>query len=354
MKLILKSLLLVSLFIATSINSWAQSEEIQFEIDISSPMIRAGQLGDLFTLFTNPGAVIYHEGRFHMFRPAFLTWGARANVDYMTSSDGLNWASFQEEPIFSHTQVPFDAMAMPTSAIVDLDGTWHMYFFLVPRSGSATGGIVEAVAPNPWGPWEMPERMLVDVGPTGDWDSRSLPAPRVIRIGAQYVMYYGGQHDSSGDTLIGMATSPDGIQWTKYNDPTTTEAPYAESDPVFRPNLESAPWENSRIVQDPRIVKTEDGYVMMYSSYNGFRPTTSHAYGLAFSEDGINWERRIDYPVFSGHDVKNRITWFHELAYADGTYYMYVAIAGAGGGNTNIYGGIYDGPMPARAANSMD
>jgi hypothetical protein len=34
---------------------------------------------------------------------------------------------------------------------------------------------------------------------------------------------------------IGYATSTDGIMWTKYDNPATTNPPYAESDPVLVP-----------------------------------------------------------------------------------------------------------------------
>ena len=339
---IIRTIFFAILMAPICMNLSAQENEIDFNIDGTSPLITPGRLGDINTRFTNAGAVLFHEGEFHMFRPAFSTWATRANVDYMTSPDGLNWTSFQPEPIFSHDQVPFDAMAMPTSVIVDSDGTWKMYFFLVPRTGNLPAGIVAAAAPNPEGPWIMEERLLVDLGSSGEWDSLSLAAPRVLIINNEYVMYYGGQHDTSGDTLIGMAKSQDGLNWTKYNDPSTINAPFAESDPIFVPDPESAPWENSRIVQDPRIVSTPDGYVMLYSSYNGFRPNTNHAYGLAVSDDGIHWERTIDYPVFTGRDVGNQITWFQELTYANGTFYMYVSIVGAGGG-TRIHGGTYSG-----------
>ena len=44
-------------------------------------------------------------------------------------------------------------------------------------------------------------------------------------------MWYGA---SDGDNFrIGYATSSDGIAWTKYDDPSTTAPPYAESDPVL-------------------------------------------------------------------------------------------------------------------------
>ncbi len=344
MKLIFRFTLTVLLFVVASWSLFGQTREVRFDVDINTALIRPGPLGDLSTRFTNAGAVIHHNGMFHMFRAAFSTWGTVANVDHMISSDGLGWISPQQAPVFTHHQVPFDAMALPTSVIVEADGTWVLYFFLVPHSGSQDQGVARATAPQPEGPWVMDAETVLNVGSRGEWDSLALPAPRVVKIESQYFMYYGGQQDRSGDTLIGLATSEDGVHWIKYDDPSTAEAPFAESDPVFFPDTEAAPWENPRVVQDPRVVRTPDGLVMLYSSYNGFRPHTAHPYGLAVSDDGIHWERISDSPVFTGRDVGNRVTWFHELAYADDTYFMYVSIAEAGGG-TSIYGGTYNGPL---------
>ena len=48
----------------------------------------------------------------------------------------------------------------------------------------------------------------------GAWDSGGVFSPMVIREGGQYKMWYGGGTDFYNK--IGYATSPDGINWTKY------------------------------------------------------------------------------------------------------------------------------------------
>ncbi|MBL0347004.1 hypothetical protein [Candidatus Villigracilis affinis] len=57
-------------------------------------------------------------------------------------------------------------------------------------------------------------------------------ALHVIETDDGYRMYYSGTDGMGGSTTC-MATSSDGTQWTKYNDPATTEVQYQESDPCF-------------------------------------------------------------------------------------------------------------------------
>jgi len=56
---------------------------------------------------------------------------------------------------------------------------------------------------------------VLDIGPFGAWDDYRLAVPTVFHDGMTYKMWYGG-NDGSGGTGVGYATSPDGINWTKF------------------------------------------------------------------------------------------------------------------------------------------
>jgi hypothetical protein len=89
-----------------------------------------------------------------------------------------------------------------------------------------------------------------------------------------YRMYYTGginpdrmyirdpDHEGSG-SMCGLATSADGINWTKYDDPSTTEAPYAESDPVLQP-IPSG-WGAEDVICS--VMKTNTGWEMLYKGF---------------------------------------------------------------------------------------
>ena len=80
------------------------------------------------------GAVIYHEGQFHMFFNAIQGGWPPDDIaiGYMTSPDGLNWELAAEEPVLFGSQAPFDIHTIYAgSVVVDLDGTWQLYFHTI-------------------------------------------------------------------------------------------------------------------------------------------------------------------------------------------------------------------------------
>jgi hypothetical protein len=69
-------------------------------------------------------------------------------------------------------------------------------------------------------------------GSAGEWDSGNIWCPAVWEEGGTYYMLHPATGGPDG-MQMGLATSPDGITWTKYDDPSTTVAPHAT--PTGRP-----------------------------------------------------------------------------------------------------------------------
>ncbi len=91
---------------------------------------------------------------------------------------------------------------------------------------------------------------VLKMGETGDWDGGWIYAATVVKLGdvetqtrvykggkGVYHLFYTGQptndENISGVKRIGYAFSLDGINWVKYDDPSTTEVPFVHSDPIF-------------------------------------------------------------------------------------------------------------------------
>ena len=60
-----------------------------------------GQPGTWDDRYTDPGAVIYYDGMFHMFRNGFREFPAESQMGYVTSSDGYTWIEQGEDPVGS-------------------------------------------------------------------------------------------------------------------------------------------------------------------------------------------------------------------------------------------------------------
>jgi hypothetical protein len=106
--------------------------------------------------------------------------------------------------------------------------------------------------------------------------------------------YIQAQGNERSGAMCGMATSADGINWIKYDDPSTTEAPYAESDPVMGPSPSG--WDSAEVKCS--VFKTDAGWEMLYKGLDSFSYNTVSEYGFATSSDGVNWSKYPGNPVF--------------------------------------------------------
>ena len=290
---------------------------IQFTFHGSDPVVTR-ELTDLDELYINPGAVIDHEGELHMFANVFSAWPGTVHVPHLTSSDGIRWTLASDEPAFTAEDVPFaggDGIEIDVSTgFVGEDGTWVLIFETVQRGDPWVLG--RATAPGPDGPWTVDPEPIVEPGPAGSWDRGGLSWPSVVRLGDEYRLYFTGSRIQFGDGVIGMATSTDGVTWTK------------QPDPVLEP---SAEWERGS-VDRPRVAPAGDGLVMVYA---GGLLTDR---GVAWSDDGISWRRdgqeaaitRDSFPT-SGS------AWDAALVNRDGTLFYYLEIGSSGSSGTQVF-----------------
>lgn len=299
------------------------------------PIITLGAPGAWDYPYTDPGAVAFHNGRFHMIRNGFQGWPAAVDWGYASSADGATWNKGADDmPILRSRDVPYAKLAaLASSLLVETDNTWVLYFYTW-ENGSypSAGGIGRATARNPQGPWTPDKDLVLKPGAQGAWDSQHVLAPNVLSTADGYVMYYAG-YGPSGQQQIGRATSKDGIAWIKYDDPSTAAAPYAESDPVLKAGPSGA-WDADWVHQ-PRVFNTGRGWLMIYRGTPAPRSQTM-SLGMATSVDGVVWTRAQDNPVLSPADIAGtrQFWWTNGLA-REGVLYLFVE--GDLGGKTQIY-----------------
>lgn len=298
-----------------SAGATAQSPATSFSFGSDEPTVSREQTG-VDAAFINPGAVFEHNGEFHMFANLFTGFPGQSQVPHLTSPDGVTWTLAEPDPVFTTEGIAFAQNgAHVSSGFVTDDGTWVLVFSSL--SSLEPWRLGRATAPAPAGPWTVDPEPILEPGEEGSLDAGGLSWPSVTRTDEGYAMYYTARAEPNGAGVIAMATSPDGATWTKAEEP----ALVAEAD-----------WEDGSLDR-PRVTSTPSGLAMVYSGSD----LTDR--GIAFSQDGVSWERDGGQPVITQADfpVSGRC-WDATLLHRDGTL-LYILEIGAGNvsGGTELY-----------------
>jgi L-ascorbate metabolism protein UlaG (beta-lactamase superfamily) len=276
-----------------------------------NPVLARGAEGEWDSGFAYAGQVVYADGQFHMFYMGGEgQLGTRAAaVGYATSLDGLTWTKYARNPVPLVTEEE-----------------WMLYLNPLLKPGMLPGQtVLRATASDPTGPWTVDETPVLTIGSGRDWDTQGILPFSVVRTADEYVLYYNGFGALPG-TGIGMATSPDGLTWAKYDDPATTDGVFSHSDPVFGA-ADNGHWDGFA-VRFPSVLRTEQGWLMFYSGAGeGPCPLVAFPYqiGLAASDDGITWTRFQADPVI----VHDGSAWVSSSVVVDGTTYLYYSMFNA-------------------------
>lgn len=117
---------------------------------------------------------------------------------------------------------------------------------------------------------------LITYGTAGAWDDDNIAHGRAIKLNnGTYILYYSGRRASDDRAAIGIATSNDGISWTKHG-----------SNPVLIPT--SFGLASGDDLSVPWVVKLSDGTWAMLLEGADDASTTWKIY-LATSSDGLSW-----------------------------------------------------------------
>lgn len=110
------------------------------------------------------------------------------------------------------------------------------------------------------------------------WEAKDVFNPTAWSDGETIYMLYRAEDstgigDWNGTSRLGLATSTDGINFKRLEEP------------VFEP---SEPWELPGGVEDPRVVKIDDTFYLTYTAYDG----ETARLALATSPDLKRWEKQ--------------------------------------------------------------
>jgi len=282
-----------------------------------------------------PGAVIQHGGLYHLFYTGMTITRQldSGGIGYAVSTNATDWYRVADAPLLTWGEtVGEDLWLSVSSVLIDEDGIWTLYLSSSKRVISEEVPVIwRATASSPTGPWEFDQIPLLEKGSSGAWDRSGVQAPTVLKVADGYRMYYlGGRIDNRRNfTGIGMATSTDGLSWTKYNDP-ATDKEFEESDVISTLREGSMGFDETYSFN---IWQDEIGFGMLYFS------DRTYNWNYATSPDGIIWKNYEENPILTIDEIPLlNFMATPKNFYLDGQYYFY--FRGAADIN-RIYGDIY-------------
>jgi hypothetical protein len=166
--------------------------------------------GANFTNGTQNPSLLF-EGNAQILSGTVLKMWYQAGLDlnYAESTDGVNWTQYSGNPVVTHSVNGFPN-ALWDPCVFKVGSTYHLYAgsSAVYHSTSANG-LSWAAATN-----------VFNAGTVGAWDAHAVFffSPFYIDGGGTWWATYGGEavSPSTFPAGLGIATSPDGLTWTRY------------------------------------------------------------------------------------------------------------------------------------------
>lgn len=248
-----------------------------------------------------------------------------------------NWTDYEGNPIFSSSGNYWDYSGVQQPKILFENNLLKLYYTAQgdPYSGYAgyafsSDGINWTISPN---------NPVLSPGPAGSWDETAVAGATVFKDESGYRMYYAGWSNPSANWNIGLATSTDGINWVKHPDPVLYSGSgwefqlgpssvikvdnvyylyyYGRNLPVMKIGLATSTdginWtrdpSNPILVADQPWEETGVYYANVYEKNNQYEMiymnTLGTAFGRAISTDGISWIKDETNPFFTNDETHN-------------------------------------------------
>jgi len=285
----IKKIILCALLCCINFLGFCQTQWTKYE---SNPILIKQNFITEFYSIGQPTVIIEND--------TIKMWYVAAGLPYITSRlmyawsvDGINWTKylFGASVMNPGTSPAWDVW-MDTPEVIHDDEGYKLYYYgdTVASEGNMPSSHVSmgmATSTNGINWVKYANNPILTHGNLGDWDQHWIESPAVLYDSetGNYKMWFSGVDTLSWKIQIGLATSEDGYNWTKY-----------EGNPVLSFGAEGE--HDDMWVATPGVIKKDDHYEMWYSTFSSLTGFSKLHIAFATSNDGISWNKHLDNPLF--------------------------------------------------------
>ena len=212
------------------------------------------------------------------------TYGETWSIYSAISNNGVTWFAYVVDPVLQGGSAYFDSDGVVYCSVIREGTGYRMYYTGVRGCCGIALGLATSSDGIHW--TKSSANPVLSPSPAG-WDSQGVSQPQVYFDGSTYFLYYEGKNGAYAQ--IGLATSVDGIRWIK-----------AASNPILS-NGGPGAWDET--LASPGGLFVYGG--TFYMLFTGQGASGPQLVGLATSRDGISWSEDPGNPVFTGGGVAN-------------------------------------------------
>jgi len=230
----------------------------------------------------DPAPLVDEDGVIHMwFTSEAYGYGTSFSVSEAISTDMIHWYTYFKNPVLG-PGIPgsFDERGVRVMSVIRDSLGYKMYYQGATPSDDQAIGLATSADRIVW--TRYPGNPVLDVGPAGSWDERKISTASIYFDGSGYFMWYTGRGVREGS--IGLATSPDGIHWTKHPE-----------NPLLQPGPPGS-WEQNS-AEAPKVVRIDSLFHMFYCGHDPV--ISAFQIGYATSLDGIRWTKFVGNPILT-------------------------------------------------------
>lgn len=211
----------------------------------------------------------------------------RGRTHYAWSVDGINWNKYPGNPVLNVGSAgQWDDEWLDTPEILWDGNEFKLYYYgdSVYMSGAVNASIGLATSQDGIN-WTK-QGIVLQKGNAGDWDGNFIESPAAYYDSSSgvYAMWYSAQ-DTAGWIRIGLAASSDGSNWVKYPTPVLDHG-------------NPGSWEDM-FVAVPALIRSGHVFEMWYSGISYAGQFDSVFVGYAVSLNGTTWIKYPGNPVLS-------------------------------------------------------